>query len=177
MRYLGIINIVLAAGLVGLAVWLYGQEHDTRQMERQIRKLEHARKLEEEVSRRLEVEWHRLLRPDRLEALARQWLKLEVPDPMVVMRAREALRKLPLRPADAPEVAEEETQLKDDAPDAAGLKALAAQAARAEPAERSESAGPAEQAPAASRARREDAAPGRGDDPLGALIRATEGVQ
>ncbi len=97
MRYLGFVNIMLALGLVGMAIWLYGQEHGTRQWERQIHELKRATALEEETSRRLEVEWQALQRPDRLEALARERLDLGVPDPAVVVPLDQMLARLPSR--------------------------------------------------------------------------------
>ncbi|GEM_PF-4593705 len=98
MRFLAVVNVLLAGGLVVAAMWLYGQEHETRAMERQIRALERSTKLEEETIRRLQIEWHRLRNPLRLDALAQQRLPLATPDPQVVLREDQALALLPLRP-------------------------------------------------------------------------------
>ena len=98
MRLLGMLNILLAGGLVALAMWLYGHEHATRQVERQIRALKHETRLEEETIRRLEIEWQRLRNPMRLQALAQLKLNLMPPDPTAVLPLGQVLSMLPLRP-------------------------------------------------------------------------------
>ncbi len=121
MRIMGVANVVLAAGLVVVAMFLYGREHEVRKVERQIRKLEQARKLEEDAIRLLAIEWQSLRNPMRLEALARLKLNLAPPDPLAVRTEGAALNMLPLRPSEAVEEGAVST-------DRDALSALAAQA-------------------------------------------------
>ena len=146
MRFLGVSNILLACGLVAGAMWLYGREHDTRQVEREIRKLERATRLEEENIRRLEIEWQRLRNPMRLQELAALKLNLVTPDPLAVLDEQQALAMLPLRPA-------REEGISSEAADA--LSSLTEQAARSA----QDASTPVENAPA------------RAEDGLGNLIR------
>ena len=124
---LGFVNIGLAVGLVFTSIWLYGREHDTRQVERQIRSMKRAIALEEETIRRLEIEWQRLRNPMRLERLAKLKLALHTPDPMAVMTQEHALDLLPLRPPSALE--EEGASSGADGLDALAERAAAEQAA------------------------------------------------
>ncbi len=137
MRFLGGVNVLLAFALVGGAFWLYGREHETRQVERQIQTLQRATALEEETIRRLEIEWQRLRNPLRLEPLARLKLNLMPPDPLVVMPRAQALVMLPLRPPPVEgEVGGADADvLADMAAQAAQEPAAAAGAERMEPAE------------------------------------------
>lgn len=107
MRFIGIVNVVLGVGLVVVAMYLYGREHEVRQVERQIRKLEQATQLEKDAIRRLAIEWESLRNPMRLEPLARLKLNLAPPDVLAVRTESAALNMLPLRPpaAEAGEVA------------------------------------------------------------------------
>lgn len=68
MRWLGYVATVL--GLVGLAFWAYGQNHQTQQAMREVRQLRaeiHALRLTLDVQT---AEWAFLNRPDRLRELA-----------------------------------------------------------------------------------------------------------
>lgn len=121
MRFIGIANVVLGVGLVVVAMYLYGREHEVREVERQIRKLEQATRLEEDAIRRLSIEWESLRNPMRLEKLARLKLNLAPPDPLAVRKQRAALTMLPLRPPAAVEEGAAPT-------DRDALSALAAQA-------------------------------------------------
>ncbi len=151
MRVLGVLNILLAVGLVAVAMWLYDREHQVRRVERQIRKLEQARRLERETIRRLSIEWQRLRNPMRLEKLARLKLNLASPDPAAVHPFAELMETLPMRPAPAADAAAERDALATMALRAAGEEAHAQTREEA-----SESATPA--APA---------------DPLTGMIRGT----
>ena len=125
MRGLGVLNVLLAIGLVAMAVWLYAREHAVRRLERQIHKLEQARQLEEEGIRRLAIEWQTLRNPMRLEELARLRLELVPPDPAAVQPFMTLMENLPMRPQPAADAAAER-----DALAAMALRA-ASEAARA----------------------------------------------
>lgn len=166
---LGIVNIGLAVGLVFTAIWLYGREHETRQVERQIRSLKRAIALEEEAIRRLEIEWQSLRNPMRLERLARVRLNLHAPDPLAVMPLEKALDMLPLRPARSVD-----EQGLDDREARTGLDDLAAQAAAEQAAEEARPANAqamAETMPGA----RAPVVPSGAEDPLARLIRQGTG--
>ena len=178
LSMLGIVNIGLAVGLVITAIWLYGREHETRQVERQIRNMKRAIALERETIRRLEIEWQRLRNPMRLERLARLKLALHVPDPLTVMPQARALDLLPLRPPPALE----ETAA-GGGNEADGLAALAARVAAEKAAQPRKprgsdgqvAAGPlADAAPRSGGAEAVAAMPA-GDDPLARLIRNSTG--
>jgi len=154
MRFLAVANVILAVSLVGSAIWLYGREHDTRRMERQIRTLERARLLEEETIRRLEIEWQRLRNPMRLERLARLKLNLLPPDPTAVLKEGRVLALLPMRPPPA-----EPEGVSEGARDA--LSDLAARAAGQAENDHARADAPQASVPA----------PARQDDALGGLIR------
>ena len=128
MRVLAVLNVLLAMGLVAAAMWLYGREHQARGLERQIRKLEQARRLEEETIRRLAIEWQRLRNPMRLEALARLKLNLVPPDPAAVHPLSELMETLPVRPAPAADAAAERDALATMALSAAGEEVSAVDA-------------------------------------------------
>ena len=111
MRLLGVLNVLLAIGLVAVAMWLYGREHEVRRLERQIRKLEQARELEEEAIRRLAIDWQTLRNPMRLEQLARLKLNLAPPDPTAVKPFMTLMENLPMRPEPATNAAAERDAL------------------------------------------------------------------
>ena len=111
VRALGVLNVLLAIGLVAVAMWLYGREHEVRRLERQIRKLEQARQLEEEGIRRLSIEWQSLRNPMRLEKLARLRLDLAPPDPAAVQPFMTLMETLPMRPEPATDAAAERDAL------------------------------------------------------------------
>ena len=120
MRLLAVLNVLLAIGLVVVAMWLYGREHEARRLERQIRKLEQAQRLEEEAIRRLAIEWQALRNPVRLEKLARLKLNLAPPDPAAVRPFLALMENLPMRPAAQASVAAERDALATMAQRAAG---------------------------------------------------------
>ncbi len=91
MRFLGLINTALVAGLVVFAFILYGHEHKTRMAERQIRKIEAKIGREREAMRMLRIEWAMLDNPARLERLAKRHLKLA---PVAAQNIRPAHRVL-----------------------------------------------------------------------------------
>jgi cell division protein FtsL len=97
MKYLTALNVVLLAGLVGLAVVLYVREHDTRQAEREIRRLQAEIAREEETLRILEVEWATLSNPLRIERLVRRHLALGPVAPTRMAPLGMVLDTLPVR--------------------------------------------------------------------------------
>ena len=99
MRFLGLLNTVLVAGLVVFAFILYGHEHKTRMAERQIRKIEAQIAREKESMRMLRIEWAMLDNPGRLERLAKKHLKLAPVPPQDIRPAEGVLAGLPKRKA------------------------------------------------------------------------------
>ena len=142
MRALGVLNVLLAIGLVAVAMWLYGREHDVRRLERQIRKLEQARQLEEDAIRRLRIEWQSLRNPLRLERLARARLPLAPPAPTAVRPFMTLLEDLPMRPEPATDAAAERDALAAMALRAAGEEARSAPPGAADEGAAAEGAAP-----------------------------------
>ncbi len=94
MRFLGLLNTALVAGLVVFAFILYGHEHKTRMAERQIRKIEAQIGREREAMRMLRIEWAMLDNPERLERLAKRHLKLAPVAAQNIRPAHEVLSAL-----------------------------------------------------------------------------------
>ena len=97
MRYLTALNVVLLAGLVAFTVVLYVRELDTRQAEREIRRLKAEIAREEETLRILEVEWATLKNPVRIERLVRRHLALGPVAPVNMAPLGVVLNELPVR--------------------------------------------------------------------------------
>lgn len=71
------INALLVVAALVSGFMLYTLEHATRSTERDIGKLEVAIAGEREQIRFLNAEWSSLVRPDRLQKLASEYLRLE----------------------------------------------------------------------------------------------------
>jgi cell division protein FtsL len=72
-----LINAILVFAVLGAAFFMYSLEHSTRGLERQIVKLKSGIKDERETIKLLDAEWASLTRPDRLQKMAEEQLKLQ----------------------------------------------------------------------------------------------------
>lgn len=79
---LKLLNGLLVPSLLATAFVMYTLEHDTRRGERQAARLEAEIRHERELIRLLEAEWSNLTRPQRLEKLAADHLKLRPLSPL-----------------------------------------------------------------------------------------------
>jgi cell division protein FtsL len=84
---------VLAGGFV-----LYSLEHETRGLERGIAKTQKAIGDEREQSKMLNAEWASLTRPDRLQKLAEEQLKLQPVTASQIVSIAELPSKVPDHP-------------------------------------------------------------------------------
>jgi cell division protein FtsL len=92
------LNFILVVTLLASGFVLYSLEHETRGLEREIRKHEHAITEETENMRLLNAEWSSLTRPDRLRALAEQHLGLSTLKATQIVKLEEIGSKVPAEP-------------------------------------------------------------------------------
>ena len=72
-----VINAFLVLAVLVAAFFMYSLEHSTRGLERQVAKLKTGISDEREAIKLLNAEWSSLTRPDRLQHLAEEQLKLQ----------------------------------------------------------------------------------------------------
>ncbi|NJM29487.1 MAG: cell division protein FtsL [Rhizobiales bacterium] len=72
-----VLNVVLVLAVLVSAFLLYSLEHSTRGLERQIAELRSDMTDERETMKLLQAEWSSLTRPERLQKLAADNLKLQ----------------------------------------------------------------------------------------------------
>ncbi len=111
------LNGLLVPGLLATAFVMYTLEHDTRRGEREAARLEAEIRHERELIRLLEAEWSNLTRPQRLEKLAADHLKLQPLNPLQYVSRESLGARLPAEALAAPVA-------KDDDPIAEMLKVL-----------------------------------------------------
>ncbi len=85
--------VVLVSGFI-----LYSLEHSTRGLERNITKLERGISEERESIKVLGAEWSSLTRPDRLQKLAQENLKLQTVAASQFISEGELAEKVPAEP-------------------------------------------------------------------------------
>lgn len=85
--------VVLVSGFI-----LYSLEHSTRGLERNIAKLERGISEERESIKVLGAEWSSLTRPDRLQKLAQENLKLQTVAASQFISEGELAEKVPAEP-------------------------------------------------------------------------------
>jgi hypothetical protein len=103
MRWLGYVLSVL--GVIGLAVWAYGQNHQTQQAMSEVRELRREIRQLREALDVQNAEWAFLNRPDRLRLLADlnfERLQLLALTGERFGRIDEIAYPLPAQPSDAP---------------------------------------------------------------------------
>ncbi len=96
---LRVLNLLLVLGLFGTAFYSYSVAHKARQGERQIRALQAEIAEERESMKLLQAEWSFLTRPQRLEKLAAEHLRLNRVTPPQLVRLERLKARLPARPA------------------------------------------------------------------------------
>lgn len=88
-----LVMVALVSGFV-----LYSLEHTTRGLERQIARLESDFAREQENIKFLNAEWSSLTRPDRLKALAAQYLGLQPLQSTQIVTPAELAQRVPAEP-------------------------------------------------------------------------------
>ncbi len=96
------VNAVLVLAVLVSASFLYSLEHATRGKERQIAKLNAAISEEREATKVLSAEWSSLTRPDRLQKLSEQHLKLKPVAADQIVAVEELAQRLPDAPVVKP---------------------------------------------------------------------------
>lgn len=95
---LRLLNLVLVLGVLSSAFVLYTLEHATRGAERRIARLEARIDNERESIKLLHAEWSNLARPERLQKLAEEHLKLKPISPDQLMTLDELAARVPPEP-------------------------------------------------------------------------------
>lgn len=93
-----LLNAFLVLAVLGSGFMLYSLEHATRGTERDIARLEARIADEHEQIKLLSAEWSSLTRPDRLQALAAEHLKLETIAATQIVRPEDFAAKVPAEP-------------------------------------------------------------------------------
>ncbi|AEP10216.1 cell division protein FtsL [Micavibrio aeruginosavorus] len=131
------LSSIVSLGLAGMAGFmLFQTSQNVQQAEHQLRGLNAQLTKEGEALRVLEAEWDYLNRPDRLEELARQHLKMEPIDPALLVRDGGALPDQiePIIPARKPDPALRRAVLAPSTPPAGSPPSVAAHDPVASPA-------------------------------------------
>ena len=92
------LNACLVLAVLVSAFILYSLEHSTRGLERQIAKLKSGISEEHEQVKVLGAEWSSLTRPDRLQKLAQENLKLKTVTASQFVSESELAEKVPAEP-------------------------------------------------------------------------------
>lgn len=93
------ISTILALGMaVGAGFVLFQTSQNVQQAEMRLRNIQTAMTKEKDAMRVLETEWEYLNRPDRLEELAKQYLKMEAQAPSALVGNSGELLKPPVQP-------------------------------------------------------------------------------
>lgn len=93
-----VFNALLVMGLLVSAFFLYSLEHSTRGLERQIAKMKTGISNERESIKLLNAEWSSLTRPERLQKLAEDQLKLQSMTASQIVTLAELSSKIPDQP-------------------------------------------------------------------------------
>jgi cell division protein FtsL len=91
-------NACLVLAVLASAYVLYSLEHSIRGMERQIARTDAAIANEKEMIGLLNAEWSSLVRPERLQRLAEQHLKLKRISPDQFVKINELAARIPAEP-------------------------------------------------------------------------------
>jgi cell division protein FtsL len=91
-------NFCLVAGVLASGFILYNLEHQTRQAERDISRLNAAIKDEQESIKLLEAEWSNLTRPERLQKLAEEHLQMKPVSQLQLIEESELAVRVPAEP-------------------------------------------------------------------------------
>jgi cell division protein FtsL len=93
-----VFNALLVMGLLVSAFFLYSLEHSTRGLERQITKMKTGISDERESIKLLNAEWSSLTRPERLQKLAEDQLKLKALTASQIVTMADLSTKIPDQP-------------------------------------------------------------------------------
>ena len=92
------LNFILVVAVLVSGFALYSLEHATRDLERQVSKLDRGIDEEIENMRFLSAEWSSLTRPDRIRALAETHLGLTTLQATQIVKIEEIGQKVPAEP-------------------------------------------------------------------------------
>lgn len=92
------LNACLVVAVLISAFFLYSLEHSTRGIERNIAKTQHDISNERESLKVLGAEWSSLTRPDRLQKLAQENLKLQTVTASQFVNESELAERVPAEP-------------------------------------------------------------------------------
>jgi cell division protein FtsL len=93
-----VFNAVLVVGVLVSAFFMYSLEHSMRGLERQTAKLKSSVVDEREAIKLLNAEWSSLTRPERLQKMAEEKLKLKSMTASQVVSVADLASKIPATP-------------------------------------------------------------------------------
>jgi cell division protein FtsL len=93
-----IFNAMIVMGVLISAFFLYSLEHSTRELERQVAKLKSGISDERESIKLLNAEWSSLTRPERIQKIAEEQLKLLPMTASQIASVAELPEKIPAMP-------------------------------------------------------------------------------
>lgn len=91
-------NAFLVIAVLVAGFFLYSLEHSIRKEEREIARIETRISYERETIKLLSAEWNSLTRPERLQSLAEQYLKLKNTTPDQFITRAEIAQRVPAEP-------------------------------------------------------------------------------
>lgn len=95
---LRLLSLLAFGFLAGLVILIYDMKFETRRLEQQAGRLQRAIEDEKDNVALMRAEWSHVTRPDRIEALAREVLKLEPATPDQLINHRDFMETLARRP-------------------------------------------------------------------------------
>ncbi|MDE2445207.1 MAG: cell division protein FtsL [Alphaproteobacteria bacterium] len=93
-----LVNAILVIAVLGAGFFMYSLEHATRGLERQVVKLKSGINDERETIKLLDAEWASLTRPDRLQKMAEEQLKLQPAKATQIVTVADIAAKIPDAP-------------------------------------------------------------------------------
>ncbi len=99
---LRVLNILLACGVVAVAVWLYELKYGVRDSVAEIAQLERAIARAQQDLTVLRAEWSHVARPKRVQDLAQRHLDLEGVRPSQIIEERTIATTIPQREPSEP---------------------------------------------------------------------------
>jgi cell division protein FtsL len=99
---LRLVNALFMLGVLVAAFMIYGLEHQRREAERRTVEIRLRIAEEREAIKLLEAEWSLLTRPDRIERLAKKYLRLAPLTPRQLVSEADIARRVPQEPIIVP---------------------------------------------------------------------------
>ncbi|WP_088343455.1 MULTISPECIES: hypothetical protein [Rhodomicrobium] len=99
---LRLLSLLAFGFLAGLVILIYDMKFQTRRLEAQASSLQRAIEDEKDNVALMRAEWSHVTRPERIETLAREVLKLEPAKPDQLINHRDFMETLARRPAAPP---------------------------------------------------------------------------